>query len=170
MGKYSTVIAGLTPAPVDDHGYQSKIDKIKADIKSSGLNVEGLAKNYADARAEKGELTIRLNVVNELLEAYAQLLCESCEAGEPGWGTHGAKENAIRLPNGGVIRIDKEPMGKVVDKEQFRLWCIENGLERSLQLWPSTMNTITKERLLAGAPAPDGVDVHFWEKVVYTKP
>jgi len=34
------------------------------------------------------------------------------------------------------------------------------GLERSLQLWPSSMNAIAKERTLAGAPPPDGVAVY----------
>lgn len=33
------------------------------------------------------------------------------------------------------------------------------GFEKQLQLWPATMNTVAKERTLAGAPPPDGVEV-----------
>jgi hypothetical protein len=172
MGKYTDVIAkaGLKPAPIEDLGYQGKIDRLKADIRGACTTAECLARNYASARALKDELAAQIGSVNDVLEAYQQLLVESHEAGEAGWGQYGARENALRLATGAVVRIDKEPVGKVVDKEQFRLWCVANGLEQSLQLWPSTMNAIAKERLLAGAAPPDGVDVHFWEKIVYTKP
>lgn len=43
------------------------------------------------------------------------------------------------------------------NKDRFREWCIENGLGHKLQLWPTTMASITKERLLAGDTEPDGV-------------
>lgn len=33
------------------------------------------------------------------------------------------------------------------------------GYENQLQLWPSTMNALAKERTLAGEPPPDGVEV-----------
>lgn len=43
------------------------------------------------------------------------------------------------------------------------------GLEKKLQLWPSTMNAIAKERTFAGAPPPDGVEVYARTTVKFRK-
>ena len=111
-----------------------------------------------------------LKEVHEEIDAHSQLLIESCQAKEKGWGQYGAADNMLRLPNGTTIRIDKEPGVTVVDPEKFRLWCVANGLEQALRLWPSTTESLTKERLVAGAPPPDGIDVsYFFEKIVYKK-
>lgn len=43
------------------------------------------------------------------------------------------------------------------------------GLEKKLQLWPSSMNAIAKERCLAGAPPPDGVAIYLRTTVKFTR-
>jgi hypothetical protein len=43
------------------------------------------------------------------------------------------------------------------------------GLEKKLQLWPSTMNAIAKERCQAGVPPPDGVSVYARTTVKFRK-
>jgi hypothetical protein len=56
-----------------------------------------------------------------------------------------------------TVYYQAEPHGTVEDKDKFRKWCIENGLGEQLQLWPSTMQSIVKQRLLAADTLPDGV-------------
>lgn len=48
-------------------------------------------------------------------------------------------------------------------------WKPGGGLKEKLQLWPSTMNAIAKERTLAGAPPPDGVAVYARTTVKFRK-
>ena len=43
------------------------------------------------------------------------------------------------------------------------------GYENQLQLWPSRMNAIVKERLLHGEPNPDGCEAYVSTKVVLVK-
>ena len=127
-----------------------------------------LAKGYRVLRAEKTQVEAQLSGVNTQLKAFEQLLADSQSEGHEGWGAYGVKDNALRLADGDTIRIDREPYGKVEDKEKFRLWCIANGYETKLQLWPTTMNTIVKERLVAGEPEPDGTAVYSYVKIVFT--
>lgn len=104
---------------------------------------------------------------NLRIEAATQLLVASQDRGDEPWGKFGVKDNAIRLENGDTIRVHAEPYGQVKDKEAFRLWCIKNGYETQLQLWPATMNAIAKERRLNGDPDPDGVEVFRKEQVKF---
>lgn len=103
-------------------------------------------------------------------EACVQLLVASQERGDEAWGKYGVKDNAMRLEGGETIRVQSEPYGQVKDKEAFRLWCIDNGYEKSLQLWPATMNAIAKERCVNGEPNPDGVEVFRKDIVKYVAP
>jgi len=67
------------------------------------------------------------------------------------------------------VRTQWEPYAKVEDKELYRLWCIAEGLEKSLCLpWQST-NSVTKERLLAGLPVPKGIIAHAKSTIVLTR-
>lgn len=66
-------------------------------------------------------------------------------------------------------RVQSEPHGDVADKEVFRQWCVKNDLEKSLQLWPSTVQSIVKERALRGDDPPDGVEVSAKSKLVISK-
>jgi hypothetical protein len=187
-GKYDAVIGELDPVPVDDQRAQEKINTFKEQVKAKVVHTpESLAQAYRELRQGTGnpidadftETLIELlgddgvddlqKVINIRKMAYEQMLAESHDNDEPGWGMYGASEHGIRLPDGGSVSIQREPTGKVVDKEAFRRWCIANGLETSLQLWPSTANSIVKDRCVNGMPAPDGIKVFALTKTVLWK-
>jgi len=127
--------------------------------------------------------------VNLRLEAVTQMMVDQFEVEDT---------TSLTVEGVGNVRTQYEPYAKVEDKDKFRLWCINHcqtcgkpkdqhpvidqvegesvmvcrnaaTLENSLQLWPSTMNAITKERLLAGLPEPDGVTAFAKVKVVLTR-
>lgn len=118
----------------------------------------------------KDGLEALLYECNLKIEAVTQLIFKSEDDGEPGWGAYGAKANAVRLQDGTSVSVQEEPRCKVEDKEKFRQWCIQNGLENALQLWPSTMESLTRERLLKGQPEPDGVTAYRGRKLVLRNP
>jgi len=166
-GKYDAVLQHLQKLPPADLTYQEKIERVKDEIGTR--DAVRLGADYVAWRAREAELKAALSEVNLQLAAYEQLLAESQEIQSAGWGDYGVKDNALRLPTGETIRVQPEPYGQVKDKEAFRLWCIANGYERQLQLWPSTMNAIVKERLLAGDPEPDGCEAFSKTKIVLVK-
>ena len=200
-GKYAAVLDGLKPAPPEDASYQQQIDKAKTEFAS--MTAAQIAAKYTLLRLEHEVKKAEAALIYVKVEAAAQLLAQSQEKGDEGWGLYGAGENAIRLPNGDTIRVDEEPAPRVVDKEAFRLWCMApadvcmtcgeregapwhdnpalhpndaqvhefhpgGGYETKMQLWPTTMASVAKERLLAGDPQPDGVEVNRYKKIVYT--
>lgn len=162
MGKYDELIADL-PRKVSP--YHERIEQLKVDF--SKLNTVALAATYTGLRRDKDDLEAQMRSLNERLEAVTQLLVASQDRGDEEWGKYGVKDNALRLENGDTIRVKAEPYGQVTDKEAFRLWCIANGYEKQLQLWPSTMNTIAKERRMAGDADPDGVEIFRRETLVF---
>lgn len=109
-----------------------------------------LAARYAALRAEKDVLDEASSVVQLKLDAIAQMVIDQYEA---------EGLTLLRLDDGQKVSIEYQPGAKVEDREKFRLWCIANGLERSLALHPSTTLSMVKERLLAGEPEPDGIVV-----------
>lgn len=165
--KYAAVLPGLTKLPPEDTGWQAKVNLVKASI--TRREAEFLAVKYVERRQLKEEIDARLSEVNAEIAALEQLLAESQEQRAEGWGRYGVKDNALRLADGSTIRVQQEPTGKVVDKEAFRQWCVANGYETKLQLWPSVMNAIVKERLLSGEPEPDGTEAYSYTKVVFVK-
>ncbi len=110
----------------------------------------GLARAYADARLVLDGISEWRSSAQLLVDAYEYAMVQQME--EEGVAS-------LRLASGASVSTHSEPYGKVVDKEAFRLWCIANGYEGQLQLWPSTMNALAKERTLAGEAPPDGVEV-----------
>lgn len=166
-GKYDDLIPKLHKLPPSNTDWQSRVDEVKSIIKERHPLI--LAENYIGLRQTREFVKAKLTELELQVEAHEQLLESSQEAGESAWGKYGVKPNALRLSTGDTIRIQKEPTGKVVDKEMYRLWCLDNGYERQLQLWPSTTNAIIKERLLHGDPEPDGTEAYFLTKVVLVK-
>lgn len=165
--KYDKILPGLKPLPVADLNYQDKVQRVKEEIGSQ--DAATLASLYVDLCVEDAKVKEQQYAVNLRFTALEQLLADSQESGEGGWGQYGASHDMLRLVDGGSVQVRLEPYAQVRDKEEFRLWCIANGYERQLQLWPATTNAVAKERLLAGEPLPDGCDVFAKTKVVYTK-
>ncbi len=185
MGKYDKIVGKLKPAPPDLSEYQQSINALKDSIRAIETHTpESLARAYMfsrigtgpalkDAQREKLIVMLGKEGIEALLydaqkrvTALEQMIVESHDHAERGWGEYGAKPNAVRMQSGGSISVQPDIHAKVEDKERFRLWCVENGLEKSLQLWPSTMTAMTKERLIAGHPEPDGVIATPFYKVV----
>ena len=163
-GKYDHVLPGLPKLPPSDLSYQEKVQAIKDGVATHDAVL--LANNYLTLRRRKDELNAIISEVNTRIEAFEQLLAESQEIQSAGWGDYGVKDNALRLPTGETIRVQPEPYGQVKDKEAFRLWCLANGYERQMHLWPTTRNAIVKERLLKGEPEPDGCETFSKNKIV----
>ena len=185
-GKYEHIVDKYPDLPVEDPSHQEKVDAFKLKVLAAEVhNPESLGLAYAKLRDGIGnpiDDDFRETLLELLgdegiaalkkecdlrLEAYEQMLYVSYNADEPGWGMYGAGDNTVRLPGGGSVSVQREPTGKVKNKEDFRQWCIKDGLETQLQLWPSTMNAIVKRKALAGEEPPDGVEIYTVRKVVY---
>lgn len=171
-GRYDEVVARLAPRPTEDDSRQVKVENVKKLIREqnngSDLSATDLADLYATYRRRLVEIETKAYSIGVAIEALTQMMVTSQDAGDEGWGQYGVADNAIRLPDGSTIRVQREPYAKVIDKEKFRLWCIANGYEQKLQLWPTTMNEITKERLVKGEEEPDGVEAYSYSKLVFT--
>lgn len=166
-GKYAHLIDRLPKLLPADAQYQDKVEEVKRQIlkeeseergcEVTWLSATRLAKDYREIRDEIDALEEQMKKANLRLEAISQMMINQFEVEDVG---------SMTLADGAVVRTQVEPYAQVKDKDIFRRWCIANGLERSLQLpWQST-NSITKERLLAGLPEPDGVEAHQKTKVV----
>jgi hypothetical protein len=118
------------------------------------------AVGYRESRFVKEALKEHAKAIELTLEAYQQLAIGQLEV-EGG-------VTSLKLADGSTFRVQDEVYVGVVDKEAFRKWCIAAGLEMSLQLWPGTTTSMTKERLIAGEPEPDGVKAYMKPKVVFS--
>lgn len=197
MGKYDAILNTLKPVPPQDQPYQQRVDAVKETL--APLDTRDVAAEYVGLRKGRGRpvdllfakglnvtreeeqrilvdalgkdgIEALLKVCNLRIEAATQLLIARQEAGVGGWGEYGVKDNALRMEDGGTIRVKSEPYPQVKDKEAYRLWCIANGYETQMQLWPTTTAAIAKERRLNGDPDPDGVEVFRKESLVYVGP
>lgn len=119
-----------------------------------------VAKVWAAMRDVKDTLADNMSLTELTLEAYSGLLVDCYE---------GEGVDSLRLADGTTVRTQPEPYAIVIDRDRFRKWCMENGLEDSLQLMWQTTNAITKERLLNGDTMPDGVDCTVKTKLVLTR-
>jgi hypothetical protein len=131
---------------------------------------DSLAKYFRMLRTAKDAMGEVESEINIRLEALTQMLVKSHDEDETGWGMYGAPASTVRMSDGGAVRIEYEPTGKVEDPRKFRTWCVENGLEDSLMLWPSTTQAIVKERLLDGKETPDGIKAYARPKIKLMKP
>lgn len=119
-----------------------------------------LAKGYALVRRFKDfvdELDSQANLVKA---AYEKLIEDQYE-------NEGVR--SLTVTGVGSLRTQPEPHTRVVNRDEFREWCIKNGLERSLSLPWQTANAIVKERLLAGDSLPEGVEAESKTKLVLTR-
>jgi hypothetical protein len=159
-GKYASVIDSLPRILGTEPAYQEKVQAVKDSIIGDFPYASDLAREYAGLRAEKARAEDVVSDINLRLEAVAQLLTDQYEAE----GT-----SMLRLEDGQSVSVQYEPYAQVVDKEAFRLWCLAQGLERSMALPWQTTNSLTKTRLLEGEPEPDGITATARTKIVLRK-
>ena len=157
--KYAGVLDKLPKYVTSDMPYQQRVDMVKSALTSGGSLTAGeLAQMYADLRREKARLEEQESILNLRLESVSQLLSDT-------YDQEGI--SSLKLADGSTVRAQPEPYAQVEDREAFRLWCIEQGLERSLVLPWATTNALTKERLLNGEPEPTGVKAFVKTKLVF---
>lgn len=155
-GKYAGVIGTLPRTFTTDPKHQELVEAEKAQLGTAHSPAE-LAEYYRQLRAEKKELDEQASALQVRLDAVAQVLADVYEH---------QGISSLRLTDGGSVSVQEEPYARVTDKEAFRAWCVANGLEHSLVLPWQTTNGLVKERLLEGAPEPDGVEVFAIKKLV----
>jgi hypothetical protein len=155
-------------------------------IAAGHSTASAFAQGYADVRLIKDRVADWQSSVQLLLDAYEQLMIDAMKQEKLASlrMASGASVSVYDEPIGQVI--DKEafrqwcvapseicmecggPEGALAHQEELNdpreqlvtrhSFKPGGGMERQLQLWPSTMNAITKERLLGGEPPPDGVE------------
>lgn len=160
MGKYSGVTPHL-PQYQQEKSHQDKVNEAKQSLQDTlpDLRTSSLVHAYVQQRSEVDEMKRRLKQGNLFIEALAQMLVDQMDDEDV---------TSVKIP-GAAVRVQIEPYAQVRNKEAFRIWCIENGLETSLALPWSATNSITKERLLEGKPEPDGVEAFQKSKIVMTR-
>lgn len=166
MGIYDEFIdklPKLDPLDGKTDDYRQKVADHRMVIRSAAefkQQAGYLAAVYASVRRDKDEIESELSDCNARLAAIETMMFEQMEV-------EGLRQ--IKLSDGGTVNRGYEPTAKVLDKEAFRLWCVANGLERSLQLWPSTTTAMCKERMQKGLPDPDGISTQARQKIRYSK-
>lgn len=148
MGKYDKVLKSLPRLPIEQTDYQEKVDLAKEEYQS--LNITELAEKYISVRRQLDLLKDQEKAINVKVEALNQLGTAAFEA-------TGAA--SIKLEDGASVSLQFEPYPGVGDREKFRLWCLNEGMERSMHLHNQTMKGLINERLLGGLEPPPGVKV-----------
>ena len=156
MGKYSKITPKL-PKLVTPRS--ELIELLIADYRK--FPITDLIKKYAHQRSQKKEVEKQLKVINQAIEALVTLII-------PMYEEKGISSMKIAT-TGQTVSVQEEPVGKILDRDQFREWCKANDLERSLVLPYQTMNALVKERLLNGDPEPDGIEAYTLQKIVLRK-
>jgi len=114
----------------------------------------GAASSYAHAFAQARDLRDLFDAwssdANLLVEALQQLMLGKMS--EEGI-------EALKLEGGRSISTYPEPSATVINKEAFRLWCIQSGLSSQMVLPWQTTNALVKDRLMAGEAEPPGIAV-----------
>lgn len=142
---------------------QDKVEALKRAIAADPdfkSHATALAATYASLRRERAELQEQLSDVNLRILAVSQMMADQFEVEDC------SSLNMIDVR--AKVRVQPEPRTVVLDKEGFRVWCLEAGLERSMVLPWSTANKLVKERLLAGLDEPKGVSAHMNNKIFFT--
>lgn len=153
-GKYDGVVEGLPRL------LESDIDKIRDFAERSdkyrGMTATGIAAKWVEFRDEKDGMEDLLSETERELAVLRVLFIKAAAAE----GIDG-----VKLASGRAVSHAVEPHATVEDPEKFRVWCIENDLERSLRLMPQTTEALTRERLLAGLAPPPGVKIWLRDKL-----
>jgi hypothetical protein len=131
-------------------------DRVRARVKSGDLAAYFWSLKKDVARAE---LIVKEEKLK--LEAAHQLVVAAFEA-------EGIESK--RLLTGQLIAVHPSPEPVIVDKEACRLWCLEQGYEHDMVLSHGTLKSILGDRLLAGKPAPPGVEAYIRDKISAPRP
>ena len=165
MGKYDSVVQDLNKLPPEirysDAGganYQYAVEQEKLNWQDHTPSV--LISQYAEQRALAEEKEEEAKALRLKVEAISQLLMEVYEA---------EGITSLKVKGVGTMRTDYPPYSKVVDREAFHQWCLDNGFGPQMNLPWQTTNSVVKERLLTGMDVPPGVDVYVKPTPVFSR-
>lgn len=156
MGKYTEIAKTLRK---EEKPRSERVRTLMSEF--GGRKASELVLEYSKLRKEKKRLEAQVSEVGETIEAVTALI-------ELRFEEEGIASMKIR-ETGESVRVQYEPTISYTDKERFRQWCIENGYEKEMYLHSGTANTVLKEALLAGKPAPDGTEPFLRTKFVLAK-
>jgi len=162
MGLYSKVAVGLPRAEPRDGKHQAAVDKRKAELSQAKEMIAPapLAKLYASLKADKAVLEAEEKALSVNLAAVEQLM----------WGAfESAGVESLRLDVGYVISVSPAISVSVADRAALNDWARQNGLQDQLTLPSPTIESIMKERLLAGAEIPACVTLGSYNKTNFRK-
>lgn len=167
-GKYDHVLDELPKSYGEEPSRQAKINEVKTRIKEDAENnpIEAeltgpnLVRMYSATRDKHDQQAAILYDIALERDALEQLMAERFAKDEM---------SRVVLDSGEAVSVGYEPRAKVINAEEFRLWCVANGYENKLQLMWATTNSIVKERLLAGEDDPDGVVAEGVLKVRFSR-
>ena len=159
-GKYSKVAAQLPRADPKDGKFQEQVNARKAELGKTEQAAGPLAKLYAGLKADKVELEAQEKALNINLAAVEQLMWSAFES---------AGVESLGLEGGGSISVSPDISVSVNNRDKMREWAVANGLERELTLYASTVESIMKQRLLAGADIPSCVTLGSYTKTNYRR-
>lgn len=157
MGIYSHLVL---PRFVDPGigGHRERVNEAKTEI--TEREPTGLAARYAGVRAEMKSAKDMVSVIQVQLDACSELLVDQFEA---------EGITSLKMKDGSSVRVDVKPINVTKDREGFRLWCIEEGLQKEMHLHPGTARTMMCNMLLAGEDIPPGLEAFMKDKIVFTK-
>ncbi len=158
MGKYTNVLVGLEAEVRGDESFRERVDELKKKLDASSS--AELANAYGDLRLSKENLEKEEKDLNLRIAAVEEVMWSKFED---------ERITSLKLVNGRTVRIEPSPVASVIDHEALQQWVRDQGLQRLLKLPWQTLNSISKERLLAGEMPPAGVTVKARTKTVYSK-
>jgi hypothetical protein len=156
--KYAEVARGLPRAEPRDLKYQARVDEAKALV--ADREPGSLVQAYKRRRALRDAVEDALSEINVGIAALEQLAWSAMEA---------QKLESLRVDGGGYFSPTPDVSVAVEDRDLLVAWFKANGLERALGPAHATVESITKERLLAGLALPDGVRVGAYTKTTWRK-
>jgi len=157
-GKYADLAKTYPAALPKDGAFQANVEALKKKVKKR--KPADLAALYDRLRKEKDVLDAQVSEHNVKVAAAEQLLWAAYEQ---------AGIESLALTDGRKIGVTDDISVSIEDREQLHAWIRTNKLESLMTVYSKTVESLTKQRLLAGQPAPDGVKLGSFKKTSYTK-
>lgn len=152
--KYAKLLKDVPRLRPDDEKYQDRVDERKREI--TERTCAQLTARYRQLRLEKDRLEAKEKELNLTLEAVTQMLTDAFETEDITKLTlvdENHDEYTVSIYPTPYASLDK----REDERKKFMEWVKKQELEGRLSLPWQTLNSIVKERLVAGQPMPPGV-------------
>lgn len=115
---------------------------------------------YADLRDLKDALDLFASDLNVRVAAAEQRMWDGFEA---------QSLEKVGLASGGSVSVTEDVTIKVTDRAALNKWARESGLESQMTLYHPTVESIMRERILAGDAVPAFIEVGSIKKTTYRR-